>query len=198
MREVPLKSGIYSITNTVNNKLYIGSAVDLTRRWNKHKRYLNKNIHPNKYLQASWNKHGEKNFQFKVLQYVENVKNIIAIEQSWLDWFKSFERGVGYNICRIADNRLGVLHTEESKLKMSYSRKGIIKSVEWQNKITKALIGKKRTKEQRERQSLSLKGRKLSDATREKMRLSQTGRKHSEESKLKRSLALKGKPRKSK
>ena len=52
-------NGIYSITNTINGKVYYGSSVDCERRWYQHKSSLNKNIHKNYHLQSSWNKCGK-------------------------------------------------------------------------------------------------------------------------------------------
>jgi predicted GIY-YIG superfamily endonuclease len=49
-------SGVYEIKNTLNNKRYIGSSVNIQKRWYAHKRMLNLNTHPNKHLQAAWNK----------------------------------------------------------------------------------------------------------------------------------------------
>ena len=62
-----LKGGIYKITNTVNGKIYIGSAVDLSRRKRDHFWSLRKGTHCNAYLQKSFNKYGENNFSFEVL-----------------------------------------------------------------------------------------------------------------------------------
>jgi group I intron endonuclease len=56
--------GIYKITNLVNNRYYIGSSLDIKRRWDTHRRMLNKNNHHNDFLQKSWNKHGGDNFKF--------------------------------------------------------------------------------------------------------------------------------------
>ena len=36
------RSGIYEIRNVLNNKVYIGSSVDIPERWNEHKRELSK------------------------------------------------------------------------------------------------------------------------------------------------------------
>jgi group I intron endonuclease len=60
--------GIYIIKNLVNNKIYIGSSVNIGNRFNQHKNSLRKNKHHNKYLQKSWNKHGEENFEFIVIE----------------------------------------------------------------------------------------------------------------------------------
>jgi predicted GIY-YIG superfamily endonuclease len=34
-----MNTGIYLITNTINNKCYIGQAVDINRRFNEHKTF---------------------------------------------------------------------------------------------------------------------------------------------------------------
>ena len=44
-------SGIYCIKNTINDKIYIGSAQKLNYRLWNHRHKLAKNIHANKYLQ---------------------------------------------------------------------------------------------------------------------------------------------------
>lgn len=67
-------SGIYTITNMVTGKLYIGESLDIYRRW--HDEYipeLRKNRHYNKELQKDFNKYGEENFSFEILeQYSRN------------------------------------------------------------------------------------------------------------------------------
>ena len=51
--------GIYKIINVVNNKFYVGSAVDLKRRKTRHFSELRTGKHNNRYLQSSWDKYGE-------------------------------------------------------------------------------------------------------------------------------------------
>lgn len=47
------KSGIYRIINVINNKFYIGSAINLRKRRNTHFEQLNNNKHHSIYLQIS-------------------------------------------------------------------------------------------------------------------------------------------------
>ena len=61
-------TGIYKIENLVNEKVYIGQAVNISRRWNEHKFHLKNNNHFNKHLQNAWNKYGEKNFKFEPIE----------------------------------------------------------------------------------------------------------------------------------
>lgn len=44
---------VYTITNLINNKIYVGSSVDFIKRKSRHFNDLLKNIHPNKFLQNS-------------------------------------------------------------------------------------------------------------------------------------------------
>lgn len=189
---IKMKSGIYKILNKVNGKFYIGSAVNFKRRFARHKRLLNAKDHPNEYLQNAWGKYWSVSFEFIILQYVENKADLIKYEQVWLDFTKCYNREVGYNICRIADNRTGILHSKETKDKISKIHKGRVKSPEWQAKITASITGKKRDPSVGKAHSERMKGRELSLETRTNMAKGQLGRKHSQESKDKRSAKLKG------
>lgn len=111
-----MKSGIYKIFNHITEKFYIGSAVNFKARWTQHKSKLRLNIHPNKYLQSSWNLHGEVAFEFTIIEYCDK-SNIPVREQFWLDWFKPYDRNIGYNLYTIAGSPLGTKWTEERKIK---------------------------------------------------------------------------------
>ena len=67
------KSGIYKITNIINNKLYIGKSINLFQRKSQHFSKLRKNEHKNFKLQGSVNKYGIDNFKFEVLEYCTNI-----------------------------------------------------------------------------------------------------------------------------
>jgi len=97
-----IKIGVYKITNTLNGKFYIGSTNNIDRRWKEHTNDLSKNKHVNYHLQNSWNKYGEDNFKFEIVEECkENIR--IQLEQSYLDNLNPFKE-IGYNISHTASN----------------------------------------------------------------------------------------------
>lgn len=89
-------SGIYKITNNINNKIYVGSAACLYKREIEHFTDPHKSA---KLLQKAMLKYGKENFKFEVLELCE--KEILYIrEQFWLDELKSYINN--YNISSIA------------------------------------------------------------------------------------------------
>ncbi len=176
-----IKSGIYCIKNLVNNKVYVGRAVDFKGRFYKHKWGLNKNISDSQYLQNAWNKYGEGNFEFILLEYVKDLKDLRNREQEWTDLLESADPKFGYNIRKIVDTNLGLKHSEKTKKQMSLSTKG--KNNKGKNN---PMYGKHHTKEARIKMSNAHKGKCKGQNN------PFYGRKHSEEAKKKISKANKG------
>lgn len=117
-------SGVYIIKNIVNNKIYIGSSVDIHKRWKEHIRLLRNNKHKNKYLQDDWNKYGEHEFEFTIEEETVYLKKeVLEIEQKYLNLYKSFDKNTGYNVCKFAGSSLGIKWSEESKQKCSILNK---------------------------------------------------------------------------
>lgn len=118
------KTGIYSITNLVNNKQYIGSTCQsFNERWRKHLSHLKLNKHHSNYLQKSFNKHGRENFVFTILEFC-SPEDCLKREQYYLDLFKVYESEFGYNICAFAGNTLGRRLSEDAKRRISEAAKG--------------------------------------------------------------------------
>ncbi len=92
------KAGIYYIRNIQNNKRYIGQTIDFDRRKHEHFKNLRNNTHVNDYLQHSFNKYGEQNFEFKRLLTCE-TKGLNTWEQFFIDAFHTKDKRFGYNIC---------------------------------------------------------------------------------------------------
>ena len=65
-------SGIYRILNTITGKGYVGSASDSYHRFAEHKTILRQNRHHSSHLQHAWNKYGESNFKFEIIEVLKN------------------------------------------------------------------------------------------------------------------------------
>ena len=87
--------GIYKIQNLLNGKVYIGQSVDIEKRWSVHKTELKNNYHYNTHLQNAWNKYGEENFEFSVVEQC-NIDQLNQKEIYWISKFDSYEDG--YNL----------------------------------------------------------------------------------------------------
>src|SRR4051812_13574965 len=96
------QTGIYKIVNILNGIIYVGSAVNIKKRWQWHKKDLRANKHRNSYLQNAWNLHGEECFEFSVIEYCEETQ-LLEREQNWIDTLNSV-RPNGYNLAPIAGN----------------------------------------------------------------------------------------------
>ena len=99
--------GIYSIKNVSTGKRYVGSAsITVTKRLQHHLAQLLKGVHKNQYLQNAWNKYGEDDFVFEVIENCAK-EECLPREQFWLDYYQKEGPGV-YNINKIASGTSGM------------------------------------------------------------------------------------------
>ena len=141
--------GIYMIVNKINKKRYVGSSIDIYNRWSEHIRLLSSNKHHSKALQRAWNKYGEDNFEFMIIEECSR-DYILYREELFMGFYDSYHEG--YNCCKSASSRLGSIQSEETRMKISTSCKGRKmppKSEETLVKMSKAQKGKKLSQETR-------------------------------------------------
>lgn len=129
-------SGIYKIKNRANGKFYIGSTNSFSLRWSTHRGQLRSGNHTNKHLQSAWNKYGENNFEFEVLEVIEDYSKLIEREEHWFQKLKPIV--FGYNQRGVADAIYGTTASEETRAKMSAARKGVPKSKETRERMSAA------------------------------------------------------------
>jgi hypothetical protein len=119
-----MNTGIYTITNLINSKIYVGStSKSFKYRFKEHIRTLKTNKHRNSRLQNAWNKYGKENFVFEILEKYE-PKYCIGAEQWWMNMLNVCNDKFGYNIAPVAGSSLGQKRTEEQKLNIRKSLKG--------------------------------------------------------------------------
>lgn len=81
-------SGIYKIINKIDGKYYIGSSHDIlgkTGRFNRHIKDLMNKKHHSIFLQRAWDKYGRENFEFIIIENIENKIDLLSKEQYYLN-----------------------------------------------------------------------------------------------------------------
>lgn len=158
---VPI-SGVYLITCTTNNKIYIGSSVNITRRWHWHKTALRRRKHHSVLLQRAWNKYGEECFTFSVLEKCK-PSECLKREQVWLDALCACDPSRGYNTARnTSAPTKGRAISAEHRAKIGAAHKGMKRPPEHGRKISEARKGKPLSEEHRAKLSAAHKGKKQS------------------------------------
>ena len=117
--------GIYKITNTINEKYYMGSSYNIKNRIRKHFELLKRNSHHSIHLQNAYNKYNKKSFIYETLELC-NKNELLIIEQKYLDNIIDWKNV--YNLNKIASGGSYDLtnHPNEKMIrkKMSVSNTG--------------------------------------------------------------------------
>lgn len=167
-----MASAIYAIVNTKTSDMYVGSAVDVARRWRRHTHDLRKNVHACRHLQNAYHKYGADAFDWQIIETVDCKEDLIQREQAWLDFFRP-----AYNKRRQANSCLGLKRSPEAREKMRQAQTGRKQSPETIAKRAAALRGRPRPPEVRAKISASHMGVRPSAETRAKMSASAKQRK---------------------
>lgn len=112
--------GVYKITNTINNKVYIGQSVEIETRWKAHIRALNRGDHTNEHLQAAWNKYTAACFNFEILCECD-INDIDELEQKYIAQYKSCDDRYGYNYQTGGHNNHQLAESTKKKLSIALS-----------------------------------------------------------------------------
>ena len=181
LKENKGKSGVYCLTNLTNAKSYVGSSVDLRRRFCTYYSFKHLNTYLNKGKSCIYKallKYGHSNFRLEILEYCE-AKKTTGREQYYMDNLKPL-----YNILKTAGSCLGLNHS--TKRKLAEANKGKILSELTKAKMSAAkkgednpclgrigenhpMFGITHTEETKAKMSAAKKGVKLSQETRAKL-----------------------------
>lgn len=106
--------GIYQIECLVNHKKYIGqSKVAIGTRKNAHFLNLRRGIHYNREMQNDYNKYGEENFEFSLIEEVEDITKLDEREKFWIK--EKDTMNIGYNLCLGGQGLHGIKRSKETK-----------------------------------------------------------------------------------
>ena len=138
------KSGIYRWINKLNNKTYVGSGLNLSKRVGEYysKSELTRNYRP---IHAALLKYGYENFILEILEYCEAYKLVVR-EQYYLN-----NLNPEYNVLKYAYSVLGYKHSPENIAKFK------LKNISEEHKYLLSTIhrGKEVSKETKNKLSLA-------------------------------------------
>lgn len=206
---------IYKATNFINGKVYIGQTTSpLFKRKSAHIKNKNK-----KGFSKAIQKYGKENFIFEEIYTAFDKQELDKSEEYFILFYDSTNKDRGYNLVALAThstkgykhssesiknmmegrkNRIYKPHSEETRIKISCSKKGktpnrdySLITEETKSKISNTLKNNYTNIEYRKKANAHL--RNPSEETRAKISKTKLNKKMSEETKKKISNALKGK-----
>ncbi len=122
-REQARPMGVFAIRNLADERVFVGSGLDLQGIMNRHRFALEMNGHQNKRLQADWNELGAERFAFEILDQLspkelgqaDLKRELQFLEDLWLEKLQPYgERG--YNEPKLTrEERLRRIHENQRR-----------------------------------------------------------------------------------
>lgn len=146
-----MKGKIYLITNTINNKVYVGQTLlSVAVRWQSH--IMSSRLEDTKFYRAI-NKYGKENFQYKIIEEV--VEELLHDrEKYWIKYYDSYNNGYNSTLGGDGNRRLNydkiyLLWKDGNNItqianKLNYGRVQVSKVLKEKFSITKEEINKRR------------------------------------------------------
>lgn len=180
-------SGVYAITSP-SGAQYVGSAVNVRRRWADHRASLARGDHHNRRLQRAWTKYGPQGFEFRQLLVCDKAM-LVTYEQAAI-----YALQPEYSALKLAYSHLGAKRSAESCQRIAAANRLKRHSDETKERLSRMKLGKKLpplSDETRAKIASANLGAKRSDAARAAMAAAQLGKRQSPETIAKRAAAIK-------
>lgn len=108
-----ISTGVYSITNKLNGKRYIGQSKNIPSRITVHKYLLSKTKKSkdcNRHLYKAVVEDGIDNFSFEIIELCSK-EDLLDREAYWINYYKTTDREYGYNL-RVDTKEKSFVHEE--------------------------------------------------------------------------------------
>lgn len=153
--------GVYRIVDQASGKFYVGSSVNVARRWQQHRTRLQKGTHPNPILQAIW-RSGSDRLRIETLRECPSDKvAILAAEQEALDACGVGKNPMCMNVLTVAGSHLGRKRTEATRLALANSARGRMHSDEAKERMRAAKLGRPLSEEHKRKLGDAARGKKM-------------------------------------
>lgn len=156
--------GIYKISSP-SGKIYIGQSLDINYRFTRYKRYYTSG---QKKLFASLKKYGADNHIFEIIEECK-IDIILIRERYWQDFYDVLNPKKGLNLKLTSTEDKKLIHSEETRKKISKGLSGRTLSEEHKKKISNSSKGKIHSEEAKNNMSKAKKGKKMSKQVKENM-----------------------------
>ena len=130
-------AGVYLWENKIKGKRYVGSSLNLSKRFMHYFNYNHLTRYANMNICRALLKYRYSNYDLTILEYCEPSK-CLEREQYYINLLKS-----EYNILQTAGSSLGYKHTEQALTKIVDVKKGKKHSSEWIAKFVASNLGRK-------------------------------------------------------
>lgn len=136
---------IYKLTNTLNNKIYIGLTTEtISERCRKRIAEAKYRNSRNSYILNAIRKHGSAIFKVEQIDTASSLEELQQKEIYYIQLYNSTDRKIGYNLTKGGEGSLGLKMSDETKEKIRQKRLGEIWSDERRLNHCKALKSKNR------------------------------------------------------
>lgn len=181
---------LYSITNLINNRVYIGQTVRPKERWTQHKTYVKKNKLI-QYIHRAMSKYGIENFIYEVIAMCRTLEDTNYTEVELIKQYNSRNKEFGYNLAPGGETAwnlglpkelnplTGIPRSEETRKKIS---EGSIEKImppcseERKKKMSDKYIGRALSKEWKDKIGEGNNGKICSEETKKKLSISHIGK----------------------
>jgi group I intron endonuclease len=134
-------SGIYAIRLIGSDQCYVGSSVDVYRRWYQHRFKLNRNLGAY-VLQTAWSFYGDGKFEFLLLEscdpsclaereqhYIDTLNSVFNGKLSVTEWILSEEARVGLSV-KLKERHAKMSDEEKAQLQEKISESNKLWAIE--------------------------------------------------------------------
>jgi group I intron endonuclease len=116
---------IYKLTNTLNNKIYIGLTTEsISERCRKRIAEAKYRDSRNSYILNAIRKHGSEVFKVEQIDTANSLKELQQKEIFYIQQYNSTDRKIGYNLTKGGEGNLGLKMSDETKEKIRQKRLG--------------------------------------------------------------------------
>lgn len=156
---LPAAPGVYRIVDAKTGRFYIGSSVNIAKRWGHHLYRFGKGTHPNPTMQAIWNA-DPRRLQAGVIELCGGGRDeILRREQFHMDAANVGANRECMNVLAVAGSHLGRKRSAETRAAMSRVMQGRLASPEAKQKMRAAKLGKPLSLEHRQKLAAAQVGR---------------------------------------